>query len=265
MRFLLNGDSLVEAGDDIKDAPPYEGRGVFETMRGVAGRIPWLERHFGRLRRSSERLGCTLPFERLRGELLRTLAEIPFVHARIRVCLGAHVGGDWRLWGQVLPLGGSENNLVVGVMGGHPGADAPMVGLKVLGHQPFLSLAERARAAGWDEALLLDSHGQIIEGTRTNVFALTAEGSIVTPPLAAGPLPGVARAWVMEQLKALGEEVREAPLRPHDLSTAREIWVCNSVMGVRRIERLDGSICASPVDRSLASHLDAEFRREMGL
>lgn len=265
MRFILNGESLESAGDDFEDETPYDGRGVFETMRGVSGRIPWLDRHLDRLSRSSVRLGFSLPFDSMRGELLRTLAELPFTHARIRVCVGSLVEGDWRVWVQVLPLDVHEGDMAVCVMAGHPGIGAPMAGLKALGHQPFRSLSERTRAAGWDEALLLDSHGQIVEGTRTNVFVLTAEGFVLTPPLAAGPLPGVARAWVMEQLKALGEEVREAPLRPQDLPAARDIWLCNALRGIQRIDRLEGSIRSCLLDRSLINRLDAEFRREMGL
>lgn len=265
MRFVLIGESLVATSDDDHAEISYAGRGVFETMRGVASTIPWLDRHFARLRRSAERLGFVLPLDRLQGELLRTLAKARLPHARVRVAVGALAEGEWSLWAQVLPLKVPEGDLVAGLLSGHPGATTPMAGLKVLGHAPFHMLFDQARAEGWDEALLLDSQGQIVEGTRTNVFVWSALGAVLTPPLAAGPLPGVARAWVLERLQARGVEASEVPLYPADLQGARGIFVSNAVLGVRRIRRLGEMDLPCRADQSLLEALEREFREAMGI
>jgi 4-amino-4-deoxychorismate lyase len=93
------------------------------------------------------------------------------------------------------------------------------------------ALYDRARAAlpeGVDEVLFLNTHGEVCEGTITNVFVETDAG-LVTPPLDCGVLPGVLRAEMLETGQAV-----EKTLTPADLATAGSIWVGNSLRGLIR-------------------------------
>jgi 4-amino-4-deoxychorismate lyase len=86
---------------------------------------------------------------------------------------------------------------------------------------------DRTRAAlppGVDEALFLNTRGEVCEGTITNVF-VAAEGALLTPPLASGLLPGILRARLLRQGRA-----REAVLRPADLSGS--LLVGNALRGL---------------------------------
>ncbi len=55
-----------------------------------------------------------------------------------------------------------------------------------------------ARRAGADEALFLDIEGHCSEATSSNLFVWTDSGTLLTPPVSCGALPGVTRGAVLE-------------------------------------------------------------------
>lgn len=78
-----------------------------------------------------------------------------------------------------------------------------------------------------DEVILLNERGEVCEGAITNVFADMGDGTLATPPLSCGLLPGVLRA----ELLATGRAV-ERVLTPTDLRAAKAIFVGNSLRGL---------------------------------
>jgi 4-amino-4-deoxychorismate lyase len=79
-----------------------------------------------------------------------------------------------------------------------------------------------------DEVLLLNTRGEVCEGTFTNIFASMDDGGpLLTPPLACGLLAGVLRQELLESGKA-----REAVLTPADLRAAKALFVGNSLRGL---------------------------------
>jgi branched-subunit amino acid aminotransferase/4-amino-4-deoxychorismate lyase len=100
----------------------------------------------------------------------------------------------------------------------------------------LLALAE-ARAAGADEALLLSSDGAIVEAATANVFVVLG-GALYTPPLASGPLPGVTREAVLECAQMVGVEHLEVPLTLSEVARAEEVFLTNSVVGLRPVRTI---------------------------
>src|SRR5262249_45897277 len=62
--------------------------------------------------------------------------------------------------------------------------------------------------AGYEEAILLDDHGFVCEGSGENIFVVR-EGRIVTPPQTAGILDGINRKSAIQIAHDLGFEVVE--------------------------------------------------------
>ena len=87
-----------------------------------------------------------------------------------------------------------------------------------------------AAAAGADEALLLNRSGEIADGSHHSVF-VQVRGRLVTPPLCAGALPGVLRATLIEQQRAV-----EGVLTLEAAARADAIFVGNSLRGLRRAQ-----------------------------
>jgi 4-amino-4-deoxychorismate lyase len=97
--------------------------------------------------------------------------------------------------------------------------------------------------AEWDdpaifEGLLCDEGGAAIGGVMSNVFC-ARDGTLFTPDLSACGVAGVARARVLRAAARLGMSTRIERLQPAAILAADEVMICNSVIGVRRVSRLD--------------------------
>ncbi len=99
---------------------------------------------------------------------------------------------------------------------------------------------ERARRAGFDEAIMLNTRGSVAEATVANVFVVS-DGRLLTPTVDSGALPGVTRAAVIEIARESGIDAAETELTLDDLSGADEAFLTNSVMGVMPLARLEGA------------------------
>src|SRR5436190_1217694 len=84
-----------------------------------------------------------------------------------------------------------------------------------------------ALKAGYDEAIMLNPDGLVSECTGENIFAARS-GVLVTPPLAAGALPGITQDSVTTIAHDHGFEVSVDNLSRSDLYIAEEMFVCGT-------------------------------------
>jgi branched-chain amino acid aminotransferase len=101
-------------------------------------------------------------------------------------------------------------------------------------------LAQRAaKAAGADDAILVDDEGRVVEGATSNMFLIRG-GGLVTPPAEGAILPGVLRAKVEELAGAHGIPVVEAFARVADLRVDDGMLLTSSVRGIVPVGSVDG-------------------------
>lgn len=91
---------------------------------------------------------------------------------------------------------------------------------------------------GYDEALLLNHHGFVTEGSGENLF-LVRDGAVTTPPTASGALAGITRDTVMVLLRDQGYEVREEALGRADVYYADEAFFTGTAAEVTPIREVD--------------------------
>ncbi|MBW3578151.1 MAG: branched-chain amino acid transaminase [Actinobacteria bacterium] len=104
------------------------------------------------------------------------------------------------------------------------------------------SLAKvEALRAGYDEAIMLNEHGFLAEGTGENVF-IVRDRVLLTPPLADGPLGGITRATVIALAGDLDIRVEETPLVRTDLYLADEAFLTGTAAEVTPIREADGRV-----------------------
>ncbi|HVP15453.1 MAG TPA: branched-chain amino acid transaminase [Terriglobales bacterium] len=115
-------------------------------------------------------------------------------------------------------------------------------------------LKMEALVDGYDEALALDVHGFISEGSGMNVFAVL-KGEIVTPPLSNSVLAGITRATVMTLAREMGTTVREETMPREMLYVADEVFYTGTAVEVSPITSVDkipvGNGTVGPVTRAL--------------
>ena len=88
----------------------------------------------------------------------------------------------------------------------------------------------RASELGFDDALFLNERGEVAEGAIHNIF-VEKDGQLLTPPLAAGVLPGVFRRHLLETRSTAAER----RLTLDDFRAADRVFLCNSVRGLREV------------------------------
>lgn len=227
------------------------GDGLFETMRVHAGRICLLPRHLARLRAGCQRIALPYPGDTaIEADLARLVAAAgPGGAGVVRLVVTRGDGGRGyappphatarRIAALYpLPMPGPDA-LAVGICDTRLGHSPALGGLKHLGRLEQVLAAGETAVAGWDEGLMLDNCGQVVEGTRHNLFFVRA-GRTWTPPLDGCGVAGVMRELVLETLERLGLPGGEAPLRYDELHEIEEMFLCNAVAGVRPVSRLAG-------------------------
>jgi branched-chain amino acid aminotransferase len=125
---------------------------------------------------------------------------------------------------------------------------------KTTGNYVNSSLAKvEALKAGYDEAIMLNSEGLVSECTGENIFA-ARRGVLVTPPLAAGALPGITQDSVMTIARDHGFEVAVDQLSRSDLYVCDEMFVCGTAAEVSAVNSVDDRAiaCPGPMTKAIA-------------
>jgi branched-subunit amino acid aminotransferase/4-amino-4-deoxychorismate lyase len=268
----LNGRVVDAARARVSalDRGLLHGDGLYETWRTYGGEPFAVAAHLRRLAAAARRLALPVPGSAAlwtrRSRLLVRRSGLADAAVRLTVTRGAAgeaVVPERRARPTVLllvrplprDLARRQRDGVRAVRLGFPrDAGVPWGALKLVGHASAVAGRMRAAARGADEGLYVDADGAVTEATTANVFAVV-RGAVVTPPLAAGILPGVTRAAVLALARRAGLAVREAPLAPRLLAAADELFLTASTVEVLPVVRLDGRLVGAgtpgPVTRLL--------------
>ena len=102
---------------------------------------------------------------------------------------------------------------------------------KTANRLPYILAQREAERAEVNDAVLLNSAGQVVEFTASNLFVVK-NGVLLTPPLTDGPLPGITRQVVLELAVAAKLPAREFSFGPDFLVVADEVFATNSLMEI---------------------------------
>lgn len=112
---------------------------------------------------------------------------------------------------------------------------------------------QEALSCGYDEALLLDNQGFVMEGSGENFF-LVKDGVIYTPDLTSA-LNGITRRTVMTLAKELGIDVVEKRITRDEVYIADEAFFTGTAAEVTPIREVDqrqiGAGCRGPITHQL--------------
>ncbi len=91
---------------------------------------------------------------------------------------------------------------------------------------------------GYDEAIMLNYHGKVAEGSAENIFIIK-DDIIQTPPLSAGGLEGITRDSIIRIIEKNGGFVIEQDLERDDLYNADEIFMTGTAAEVKSVTQID--------------------------
>lgn len=117
-----------------------------------------------------------------------------------------------------------------------------------------------ANRAGFDEAIVLDNHGHVSEGSAMNIF-MARDGALVTPPITDNILEGITRRSIIEiARKELGIEVIERSIDRTEVFVADEMFMTGTAAQVVAVTKVDhrpvGSGSMGPVTAKLRALFD---------
>lgn len=245
----LNGALMqaAEARIDPADRGFTLGDGVFETMRATGGVPAPLGRHLARLRHGAAVLGIDVGFsDAVLTGALAAVAEGADCALRLTLTRGKMARG-------VLPVGGGVATLLISAgalpapaaparvivaQGTRRNEFSPLSRIKSLNYGDSILARQEAAARGADDALLLNTRGDLAEATAANIVLLI-DGIWVTPRVVDGALPGIARALLVESGR-----VEERKINEHDIGRASAGVLVNA-LGMRDVAAIGGMVLAS--------------------
>lgn len=230
----------------------HYGDGVFRTLLAHQGKLLYCDDHLAKLREDCAALGLTMPAaEDLLGDTEQLLAgrSRAVVKWMVMRCAGrrgyappgpqsdriVHVDDapiyPARLWERGVVARFAQLRLAI---------QPRLAGIKHLNRlEQVLAAAELED--GVDELLMCDTLGHLVCGTRTNLFWVAGE-VLHTPRIERCGVAGVMRRRILRLAAELGIPVQEVEASADALWSVEEGFICNALIGLwplRRVEHRD--------------------------
>lgn len=133
----------------------------------------------------------------------------------------------------------NEKGLILGVLKDFKKPMTPESNCKI-NHSLHIPLARKAMAENnWDDALLFNTEGRIIESSMANLFWVK-DGVFYTTPLSEGCLEGTMRTWIMAKLKKNDFLIIETKLDFNELLEADGVFLSNSIRQIKWVREIEG-------------------------
>jgi branched-chain amino acid aminotransferase len=225
------------------------GNGVFEALK-VTEQGPFsVRRHLERLDRSARALGLPAPdHDQIHTGIEAVLAGRTYTQGKVRITYTAGRGplGSQAAFGPPTVVVAADSRTLSPASGSvvtspwSRNEHGALAGVKSTSYAENVRTLAYATEHGATEAILLNTAGNVCEGTGSNLFCVFGS-DIVTPPLSAGPLAGITRQLVLEWCG-----VREADLTLAEAMSADEVFLTSSLRDVQAVHRWDDLELASP-------------------
>jgi len=238
----------------------HYGTGVFEGIRcydtEIGPAVFRHEDHYKRLARSAELYYMPMPYDLaalkaatheligrngLRSCYIRPLAYRGYgqmglnpLDAPVDVTIAV-----WE-WGAYLGEEGKRNGIRAKVSSWRRISPASLIPAAKASGQYLNSVLAKIESvkAGYEEAILLDDHDHVCEGSGENIFVVW-EGRIITPPPAASILDGITRKSALQIARDLGIEVIERDIARAELYLADEVFMTGTAAELVPVREID--------------------------
>lgn len=261
IKGFLNFNGKIYPNDKLLISPNNRsfryGDGCFETMKMLNGKIILEAYHIERLFTSLLTLQFNNPnyfitdvFREQVDELVRK--NMHKKAARIRVTVARGNGGLYDAENhkpnyviQTWDLNGAnnkfnQNGLVIDIYKDARKAYDQFSCIKSNNYLSYAMAALWAKSHQLNDALLLNPFNRICDATIANVF-MVQDGIIKTPAMTEGCVGGTMRKYLLEKMKEEGIPVVETQISVEELLQASEVFLTNSVYGIRWVKSIGES------------------------
>lgn len=241
---LING-ATSDGRLPVTDSTVLRGDGCFEVLRSYAGKVFGMEEHLDRLATSATALQIELPD---RVDLIawveKTAATLGDGAVRVVVSRGSAVPGHDQssnviVFGHTVDDDYGPARLKTVIAPWHAAGVAwQLAAAKLTSYAPNMSASRVARAAGYDDAVLLTTDGIVLEGPTFSV-AWVVDDVVETPGLELGILDSITRRFVLGVARETGIEVEEGAWNLERLGEATEVIAVSTLREVQPVIEVD--------------------------
>ena len=227
------------------------GDGFFETMHANGLDIQFVEEHYKRIIKATKILKLNLPdffsLEFLKNQISGLLTRRKlFQAARIKLTIyrtgeGYYIpnsnSSDILIEAFYLGKGPYELNsegIIIGIYDEMHKPKSIYSSIKSINAQFYIMAGIFAKENRFDDVLLLNEEGFIIEATSSNIFVVKGK-TIITPNLTMGCVEGIMRDQIISIAQQLGYKVLYNNITPKDLLNMDELFLTNAIVGVKYV------------------------------
>lgn len=264
-----------DASISIFDRGFLYGDSIYEVTYSINGHLIFFEEHLNRLYNSASLLNMEifLSREQIIEEALKTLSASKIERAYVRIII---TRGETEI--NLDPSASFKNNFVIIVK---PQPEYPAEnythGLKMVissvlrndrksinpnaksgNYLNNVMAMSEAKKLGADDAIMVNPHGFVTEGTTSNIW-LVKDGIIKTPPETSGLLKGITREKVLEICKDNHYPLAVTELMPEDILEADEVFITSSTKGIMPIYQVND--VEYSMDRPIITKLSADYKK----
>ncbi len=254
----VNGEDSQTAS--LLDRGLAYGDGLFETLLYECGQVRLLDLHLSRLQAGAKRLQIQLSMGTLQDELQGFLQQArgegllsDADKAVLKIILTRGVGGrGYRFPEKTVtqriiqlfdhpgyPLQHRKEGIQIRLCKMPVSVNPALAGLKHLNRLDNVMARNEWNCSDIQEGLMLDEQGAIIEGTMSNIF-IVRDNILITPSLKRAGVAGIMRTHVLDMARKHKVEICiSESVSVQQLYDADEAFVCNSVLGVWPVVRLE--------------------------
>jgi branched-chain amino acid aminotransferase len=248
---LLNfNGQLLTPGDDalvFLNRALRLGDGFFETIRVIEGVPHAWPGHSARIFACCKSLSIVPQPHMDAAFLQKCISDLLVARktesARLRITFFRQGEGAYRpqnnrlgFIAEATPLseGGfqvKDEGMLLGLYNGMPKYRSNLAAYKLLGNHVYIQAAAWAETHHYDDVLICNEAGEIIEASSSNVFVVR-NGALITPPITSGCVGGVMRMSVINAALEAGINCYESTLDEKDFLNASEVFLTNAVRGI---------------------------------
>jgi D-alanine transaminase len=139
------------------------------------------------------------------------------------------------------------------------------VDIKSVSLLPNVLAKQTAREQGAREAWFVDKQGFVTEGSSSNAWIVTRNGTVVTRQVDTAILKGVTRTVVLDIIAAQGLKLDVRPFTMDEAKEAREAFITSASQTVMPVVKIDGRPVGNGAPGLIASALRRDFYRHAEL
>lgn len=246
------------------------GDGWFDSIRVAEGKLPLWKLHYDRIMEAAGLLGFNVKSIPAVSALLHHALEVvngnQLKEGRLRLSFFRKEGGlyapesddvEFVISGKSIDGKGwqiNEEGIDLGLATVIQKPLQTISRVKSANAMVYVLAGREMRASNCHEMVLLNQSGNVCEAISSNLFVVI-NGAVYTPPVSEGCVAGIMRQIIIELAAEVRQKVFETQLRPSDLLMADEVFLTNSIAGIKWVGNYKNKKYQHKISSMLASAL----------